>query len=122
MIKENIEIDWLDKINGLTVANAIDYLRTLNQSHSLTAYPDGDDLHGVDQYSGLYYEREETDEELKAGRIQKIEAKIRDCEYNIRYRQKEIAAGYNIAHHTISLDKSISNLETLKGELLKLGV
>lgn len=65
MITEQIEIDWLDKVTGLTVADAIAYLSTLNQSYKLSAYPDGDDLHGVEQYSGLYYERNETPEEIK---------------------------------------------------------
>lgn len=65
MITEKIEIDWLDKITGLTVSNAIAYLSTLDHSYKLSAYPDGDDLHGVEQYSGLYYERNETQEELK---------------------------------------------------------
>jgi anti-sigma28 factor (negative regulator of flagellin synthesis) len=118
----NIEVDWLDKINRLTVADAIDYLKTLNQLYKLTAYPDGDDLQGVEHYSGLYYEREETKEELRAIRVCAIKKKIKDCEYNISYRNKEINAGYNIEHHTVSLGKSVSTLEALNKEQLGLGV
>jgi hypothetical protein len=117
MITINIKIDWLDKVNGLTVAEAIDYLLTLPQTHKLTAYPDGCDLHGVEQYSGLYYEREETPTELKQARIKQINKKIKDCESAIKYREKEIKAGYNIEHHTLWVGKSRAQLESLTVEL-----
>ena len=121
MIIEKIEIDWLDKITGLTVSDAIVYLNTLNQSYKLSAYPDGDDLHGVEQYSGLYSERHETQEELKIQRIHYLNRRIKQLETGIIYRQKEVKAGLNVEHHTLHMNNSLSQIATSKQELNKLG-
>jgi hypothetical protein len=114
----NIEVDWLDKVNGLTVSDAIDYLKTLDQSYKLTACLDGGDLHGTGQYNESHYKREETEEELRAIRVCAIKKKIKYCEYDILHRNTEISAGYNIEYHTEWRAKSISTLETLKKDLL----
>jgi hypothetical protein len=48
------DVNWLDKIDGLTIADAIKYLQTLDQSHILSCYMDGD-THGCEIVSRLEY-------------------------------------------------------------------
>ena len=50
-----INTNWLNDIDGLTVKQAIEYLKTLNQDHKLSSYLDGD-THGCEMVSDLYYE------------------------------------------------------------------
>lgn len=49
-----VETDWLHEIDGLTAEKAIAYLQTLNQSHVLNFYVDGD-THGCEVVANLYY-------------------------------------------------------------------
>lgn len=50
-----VHTDWLSEIDGLTVADAIKYLQTLDQNHTLNFCIEGD-THGVDITSELYYD------------------------------------------------------------------
>ena len=54
--------NWLDRINNLTVADAIQYLSSLPKDHHLSFALSGD-THGVELDSCLYYYRPETSTE-----------------------------------------------------------
>ena len=120
MIRENIQTDWLDKINGRTIAEAVEYLQTLDQTYKLTAYPDGEDLHGVEQYSGLYYERKETEAELITKRLHYLNNKKKDTLFSIAFKEKEIEHGYNVEHHSRSLVKTRETLAAIESEIISL--
>ena len=66
MIKEFDHTDWLSQIDGLTVAEAIEYLQTLDQAQTLDYFMSGGDTHGVEVVSRLFRERKETEQELEA--------------------------------------------------------
>lgn len=68
MITINIEEDWLHKIDGASVAEAVEYLRGLDPEHTLQFCLTGD-TQGVDLSSRLEYRREETPEEVKAAKV-----------------------------------------------------
>lgn len=60
-----IKTDWLSEIDGLTVEKAIAYLQTLNQSHVLNFYMDGD-THGCEVVANLSYSVPMTNDEIYA--------------------------------------------------------
>lgn len=59
-----INIDWLEKIDGLTVSDAIAYLQTLDQNYRLSYCLEGGDTHGVNIASNVCYEVAMTDKEI----------------------------------------------------------
>lgn len=87
-ITETIDVDWLGQIDGKTVADAVAYLQTLDQSLRLDAYLDGGDTHGVELKSALFRGRPETAEETKRRRIKELNrAKVRleaDIAHNVK--------------------------------------
>ena len=50
----NVDINWLDEIDGLTVEQAIEYLHTLQKEHILCYSMEGD-THGCSVESYMYY-------------------------------------------------------------------
>ena len=111
-----VETDWLHEIDGLTVDKAIAYLQTLNQSHVLNFYMDGD-THGCEVIANLYYSVPMTNDEIFAQHEQRYTkeialyekalqenikfnrpTRVASCEVNLqRLRDKwaEIKAKYN---------------------------
>lgn len=124
MITVEVNIDWLDKVSNLTVADAIEYLKTLPQSYKLSAYPEGEDLHGVDQFSGLYYEREETEEEVKLERIAVLKRKISREDFVVGYnlRQLNYCKNDTVESQQFStrLEEAQKKVADLQAELSKL--
>lgn len=60
-----IDTDWLNAIDGMTVAAAIEYLSTLNPEHTLSYGLEGD-THGCDVTACLTYDVPMTNEEILA--------------------------------------------------------
>jgi hypothetical protein len=60
-----LNIDWLNAIDGLTVEKAREYLLTLDQSHVLSCYLEGD-THGCEIVSSVHYDVPMTDKEIFA--------------------------------------------------------
>lgn len=58
-----VKTNWLDKIDGLTVAQAIEYLQTLNPAHVLSYGMEGD-THGCSVDSELSYTVPMTNKEI----------------------------------------------------------
>ena len=65
MYTKTIEIktDWLSEIDGKSVADAIAYLQTLEQSHVLDCYIEGD-THGCQIVTLLTYQEPMTNQEI----------------------------------------------------------
>lgn len=57
-----VATNWLDRVDGYTVAEAIEYLQTLDPSHTLDCYLEGD-THGCDIVARLTYKVPLTDDE-----------------------------------------------------------
>ena len=72
MKTESVPTDWLNEIDGRTVANAIAYLSTLPPDHELTYWQSGGDDHGVEISSELTYLRPYTEQELAERFRQKL--------------------------------------------------
>ena len=84
----SVPTDWLNEINGRTVANAIAYLSTLPPDHELSYWQSGGDDQGVEISSELTYQRPHTEQELAASRKAN---KIKDIERSITYYDKQAA-------------------------------
>lgn len=78
-LQDNVR--WLDDIDGMTVAKAIEYLKTLDQTKTLDCYIDGD-THGCELVSRLLYEVPMTDKEI----LKHLEKVLGD---QIQRREKE---------------------------------
>ena len=87
----SVSIDWLSEIHGLTVADAIVYLRTLPPDHALNYWQSGGDDQGVEISSNLIQHRPYTEQELaKLDAMRKAE-QIRDIKRSITYYEKQAA-------------------------------
>lgn len=91
MKTESIPTDWLNEINGRTVANAIAYLSTLPPDHELNYWQSGGDDHGVEIRSELLCHRPYTEQELVELAASRKAKKIKDCEASIAYYEKQAA-------------------------------
>jgi excinuclease UvrABC nuclease subunit len=60
-----VKTNWLDQVDGKTVADAIKYLSTLNQSHRLSYNMEGD-THGCSVKSCLTYVAPKSNAEILA--------------------------------------------------------
>lgn len=81
----NIKTDWLNKINGKTVASAIEYLNTLDSDLGLFAYCDGEDLHGVELYSSLTKYEDYRKSELVQMTIGMLRKRLKQQNYSLKY-------------------------------------
>jgi len=87
----SVSTDWLNEINGLTVANAIVYLSTLPPDHELTYWQSNGDDQGVEISSELSYQRPYTEQELAELAALRKAKKIKDIERSIAYYEKQAA-------------------------------
>ena len=87
----SVPTDWLNEINGRTVANAIAYLSTLPPDHELTYWQSSGDDQGVEISSELTYQRPYTEQELAELAASRKAKKIKDCEASIAYYEKQAA-------------------------------
>ncbi len=87
----SVPTDWLNEINGRTVAHAITYLSTLPPDHELTYEQSGGDDHGVEISSELVYQRPYTEQEQAELAAMREAKQIKDIERFIAYYVKEAA-------------------------------
>lgn len=87
----SVPTDWLNEINGRTVANAIAYLSTLPPDHELSYLQSGGDDQGVEISSELTYQRPHTEQELAELAASRKAKKIKDIERSIAYYEKQAA-------------------------------
>lgn len=87
----SVPTDWLNEIDGRTVAHAIAYLRTLPPDHELSYWQSGGDDQGVEISSELTYQRPYTEQEQAELDAQRKAKKIKDCERSIAYYEKQAA-------------------------------
>lgn len=85
----SVPTDWLNEINGRSVADAIAYLSTLPSDHKLDYWQSNGDDHGVEISSELTYERPYTEQELAVLAAQRKAKKVKDCESAIAYYEKQ---------------------------------
>ena len=91
MKTESVPTDWLNEINGLTVADAIVYLRTLPPDHALNYWQSSGDDQGVEISSNLTHHRSYTEQEIaKLAAIRKAK-QIQYIEQSIAYYEKQAA-------------------------------
>lgn len=105
-----VETNWLDEIDGMTVAQAIAYLQTLNPEHTLSYYMEGD-THGCNVVSELHYAVPMTNEEIYAGIEKHFQKQIKyfqtSKERHIKNKQFQFAE---------SCDKRISEFQAKLNE------
>lgn len=58
-MQEKLGISWLENVDGCTVENAIEYLKTLDKNYILSVWLEGD-THGADIECDVFKEREQT--------------------------------------------------------------
>ena len=87
----SVPTDWLNEINGLTVADAIVYLRTLPPDHALSYRQSGGDDQGVEIISNLIHHRPYTEQELAKLAAMRKAKQIQDLERSIAYYEKQAA-------------------------------
>jgi hypothetical protein len=104
------DIDWLNAIDGLTVAKAIEYLSTLNPEHVLNYNLMGD-THGVDITSDVSYEVPMTNKEI----LEKLEVKYTN--EILIYKTARLKHVGNDNHEGIArCDKQIAHYQKLIDE------
>lgn len=87
----SVPINWLNEINGLTVADAIVYLRTLPPDHALNYWQSGGDDQGVEISSNLIHHRPYTEQELAKLDAMRKAKQIQDIKRSITYYEKQAA-------------------------------
>lgn len=87
----SVPTDWLNEIDGRSVADAIAYLSTLPSDHKLDYWQSNGDDHGVEISSELTYERPYTEQELAELAAQRKAKKVKDTERSIAYYEKQAA-------------------------------
>ncbi len=87
----SVPTDWLNEVNGRTVADAIAYLSTLPPDHELSYWQSGGDDHGVEISSELSYQRPHTEQELAELAASRKAKRIRDCKASIAYYDNQAA-------------------------------
>jgi hypothetical protein len=85
-----VESDWLGDIDGMTVAQAIEHLKTLPQDHKLDYYMDGPDTWGCSIESNLIKEIPYTEEEIAQMKTERKMKQIQDCKRSIEYYQAKL--------------------------------
>lgn len=85
----SVPINWLNEINGLTVAEAITYLNTLPPDHVLNYWQSGGDDQGVEISSNLIHHRPYTEQELAKLDAMRKAKQIQDIKRSIAYYEKQ---------------------------------
>lgn len=86
----SVPSNWLDEIDGMTVADAIEYLKTLPQDHKLNWWMEGD-THGCDVECELVFERPYTEEELAQLAAERKAKKVKQAADAIAYNLEKQA-------------------------------
>lgn len=86
-----VSVDWLQEVDGLTVAKAIEYLQSLPDDHVLNYWQSAGDDQGVEISSGLVRYATYTERELKQLRVDHIERRVKDAERTLRYYDAKVA-------------------------------
>ena len=87
-ITQIIETNWLSEIDGATVEQAIEYLKTLNPADRLQTSLSGD-THGVELEAYLEHDRPATELEVQKYRENLKKKKINDAQRQVDYLQKK---------------------------------
>ena len=114
----SVPTDWLNEIDGRSVADAIAYLSTLPSDHKLNYWQSNGDNHGVEISSELTYERPYTEQELAELAAQRKAKKIKDCERSIAYYEKQ--AAYWDGHDSRRADSYRHDAERFRQRLKEL--
>lgn len=114
----SVPIDWLNEIDGRSVADAIAYLSTLPSDHKLNYWQSGGDDHGVEISSELTYERPYTEQELAELAAQRKAKRIKDYERSIAYYDKQ--AAYWDGHDNRRADSYRQDAERFRQRLKEL--
>lgn len=102
----NVNVNWLDEIDGKTVADAIAYLQTLNPSHTLSYSMEGD-THGCSVESSLYYDVPMSNAEILEGMEKAINKQIG---YYEKSKQEHLKNGRT--QWADSVERNLINLRT----------
>jgi hypothetical protein len=111
-VTDTIESDWLHQIDGLSVADAIAYLQTLDPSLRLNAFCDGEDLHGIELGCSLLRDRDQTPEEAKAARLKYLNRELTTYTSALQRYTKE--------NRQEGVDRATSKLAAFNAEISKL--
>lgn len=91
-------VDWLRRIDGLKVSDAIEYLATLPQDHTLNYWQSSGDDQGVEISSELQFLRPYTKQELAEIAAERTAKRISGLKASIAYyektRDRNAAMGY----------------------------
>jgi len=112
-----VPTDWLREIDGMTVADAVAYLQTLPQDHTLSYWQSAGDDHGVEISSELEYKRPYTEEELAEERAERKAKKVRDLHADISYYEKAAARALDSGQPVSVVDHYAKTAERLKRKL-----
>ncbi len=124
-----VSVDWLQEVDGLTVAKAIEYLQSLPDDHVLNYWQSAGDDQGVEISSGLVLYEPYTEQELKQQRVKRCGERIEKAERALRYYDAKVAyfqgeASSVAEHHrtqqvraSTALTELRLQLEDLKKEL-----
>ena len=87
----SVPIDWLNEIDGMTVADALAYLGKFPGDHTLSYWQSGGDDQGVEITSDFAYQRPYTEKELADLAAQRKAKRIKEREASIAYYEKQVA-------------------------------
>lgn len=85
----SVPIDWLRQIDGLSVADAIEFLSTLPPDHTLNYWQSAGDDQGVEIISGLMYKRPYTEQELAEMAAQRKAKKLKEMQASLAYYETQ---------------------------------
>lgn len=85
-----VRVDWLQEVDGLTVAKAIEYLQSLPDDHVLNYWQSAGDDQGVEISSGLVRYEPYTAQELKQLRVDRMERRVKDAEKALHYYDAKV--------------------------------
>lgn len=81
----SVPTDWLNDIDGLSVEDAIAYLKDLPQDYRLNYWQSSGDDHGVEISSELTYQRPHTEQELAELAAKRKAREIAQVKFSIKY-------------------------------------
>ena len=115
----SVPTDWLNEINGRTVAHAVAYLSTLPSDHELNYWQNVGDDRGVEIRSELLCHRPYTEQELAELAAWSPRAReIMDCKASIAYFDNQ--AAFWADHDNCLADSYRRNAELCRQRLKEL--
>lgn len=120
-----VSVDWLQAIDGETVAKAIEYLQSLPADHVLNYWQSAGDDQGVEISSGLVRYEPYTERELKQLRVDRMERRVKDAELALRYYDEKVKyyegeVHSTAEHHRKQYAKASATLTKLRPQLEEL--